>query len=186
MGCSTPFGDGAMWTKWPSCQIVISKVLNAFWRRGDVDYDLDADCARVTGVLNAFWRRGDVDFSASSPSSPNALCSTPFGDGAMWTAGGRTCGWQRRGAQRLLATGRCGLVSKKPSSTFSTRAQRLLATGRCGPPGIRKRRAIWRMCSTPFGDGAMWTMVVVWTIACLGCAQRLLATGRCGLRVCDH
>ena len=36
-------------------------VLNAFWRRGDVDYILLTGVQHPPDVLNAFWRRGDVD-----------------------------------------------------------------------------------------------------------------------------
>ena len=36
--CSTPFGDGAMWTYLADKALGVGwLVLNAFWRRGDVD-----------------------------------------------------------------------------------------------------------------------------------------------------
>ena len=36
-------------------------VLNAFWRRGDVDALGRGERPVFCDVLNAFWRRGDVD-----------------------------------------------------------------------------------------------------------------------------
>ena len=201
--CSTPFGDGAMWTAVQSLPVTVfssaqrllatgrcglgagepagglSGVLNAFWRRGDVDDIASAGGLSAQRVLNAFWRRGDVDRSRRSSTVAVGRCSTPFGDGAMWTRGHRgrrvaslvlNAFWRRGDvdgsrascreatecAQRLLATGRCGLcVSRVPSSKMRS-AQRLLATGRCGH-GWRALKPLREMCSTPFGDGAMWT-----------------------------
>ena len=60
--CSTPFGDGAMWTHHNPPGDSSQLVLNAFWRRGDVDHiQIPPGATEVVIVLNAFWRRGDVD-----------------------------------------------------------------------------------------------------------------------------
>ena len=84
--CSTPFGDGAMWT-WRRLAHAQARgyVLNAFWRRGDVDRCWWRPLRGLVVVLNAFWRRGDVDNFHFQRIARRLKCSTPFGDGAMWT-----------------------------------------------------------------------------------------------------
>ena len=98
-----------MWTDVAYSSQRFREVLNAFWRRGDVDsQDLNINRRKFL-VLNAFWRRGDVDRQVRRPVAPLLFC-----------------------AQRLLATGRCGLCTGQEGQLSGE-------------------------CSTPFGDGAMWT-----------------------------
>ena len=60
--CSTPFGDGAMWTRkrffreypFPVCSTPFGD--GAMWTK-----IIGGLCRKEQRVLNAFWRRGDVD-----------------------------------------------------------------------------------------------------------------------------
>ena len=179
------------------------RVLNAFWRRGDVDPRRHCASSAPNWVLNAFWRRGDVDACAIGGRLLGSECSTPFGDGAMWTtardrrhhrcSGVLNAFWRRGDVDLLWASdrdSRCGVLNAfwrrgdvDPGTSFTlgneVGAQRLLATGRCGLEPAHGLSPVLT-CSTPFGDGAMWTLWQPdprWPIRR---AQRLLATGRCG------
>ena len=89
----------------------LGPVLNAFWRRGDVDFRLLDGCGCCFSVLNAFWRRGDVDLNRC----PYII--HPFHVlNAFWRRGDVDAVepivalTSKPGAQRLLATGRCGPI----------------------------------------------------------------------------
>ena len=147
-----------MWTYRVAISVYRSgQVLNAFWRRGDVDLYARTAVAAPGAVLNAFWRRGDVDaqlrFDRAGP--PAGVLN------AFW----------RRGDVDYLTVQR--------ATYGSLGAQRLLATGRCGR-GYNGNGICCNWCSTPFGDGAMWTWPKAIRFGNTYCAQRLLATGRCG------
>ena len=139
-------------------------------------------------MLNAFWRRGDVDRQEARGISIREIeCSTPFGDGAMWTLRTWKSPQSLLCAQRLLATGRCGR-SALPAAcpVLLAGAQRLLATGRCGHGfepeqelGHRVLNAFWRRGDVDRGQESLRGVSV-------SCAQRLLATGRCGQQARTH
>ena len=180
--CSTPFGDGAMWTRVGCSRSPRYRdVLNAFWRRGDVDSSFGQGSLLALGGAQRLLATGRCGRSSSwLPAPERGGCSTPFGDGAMWTARNSSPRKAAFCAQRLLATGRCGRALETiPASVhevlnaFWRRGDvDLLSIARLlGREGVLN--AFWRRgdvdwptlsrvisrttCSTPFGDGAMWT-----------------------------
>ena len=132
-------------------------------------------------VLNALRRQCDLDPVCTIRGVMFSRCSTPYGDNAIWTQRRRRARAALLCAQRLTATMRFGRLDLGQLLLFHyvlNALRRQCDLDGAGHPG---RLFVLRMCSTPYGDNAIWTIsdnAVQLEVS--ASAQRLTATMRFG------